>query len=348
MFYVHIKNLSAMKFVIRSALFLVCLSGNLLPAQQAKRQKVCCHESIVGVERWIGERTTQEDNFCLYISRSGCAFFGVYDGHGGVSVSKFAAKNLYTYVLQVLEREEDASDYAQVGRNTEHLVRQALHEGFMKLHADLSEDIAYKQGSTAIVAFMYQGVLYVAHAGDSRAVLCSRGEAIALSQDHNFKRPDEKERIAKLGGRLADDGYVMSPQVKRIDLGNGRIRSERRTLAMTRALGDKDMAPLVIPNPEITQRTITSEDEFIVLATDGLWDLALKEQVVDIVKKSLEMSPSDYQKAARAVRECYVLNSFDNTTVMVVNVRPYCEQSSDEQKVSSEAASADTESKSKE
>ncbi|XP_020085336.1 probable protein phosphatase 2C 30 [Ananas comosus] len=127
-------------------------------------------------------------------------------------------------------------------------------------------------GSTAVVALVSRSRLLVANCGDSRAVLSRRGRAIPLSVDHKPDRPDELARIEAAGGRVI---YVNGARVHGI-------------LAMSRALGDKYLKPEVISDPEIKVVERTAEDEFIILASDGLWDVLSNELACDVARRCFE------------------------------------------------------------
>lgn len=83
---------------------------------------------------------------------------------------------------------------------------------------DASGD-ATSAGCTAVCALVHKGVLYVANAGDSRAVLCRNGVAVAMSHDHKPNDEVELARITKAGGMVVD----------------GRVNG---SLNLSRALGD--------------------------------------------------------------------------------------------------------------
>lgn len=112
----------------------------------------------------------------------------------------------------------------------------------------------------------------VANVGDCRAVLCRKGRAIDMSQDHRPTYLSEKRRVEELGGFI-DDGYL-----------NG-------VLSVTRALGDWDMklprgssSPL-IAEPEFQQITLTEDDEFLIIGCDGIWDVMSSQQAVSLVRR---------------------------------------------------------------
>lgn len=94
-------------------------------------------------------------------------------------------------------------------------------------------------------------VLYCANAGDARGVLCRSGKAIRLTYDHKGSDKQEAKRIMDAGG------FVMS----------GRVNG---VLAVTRSLGDSSMKEFVVGSPYTTETLLNEEDEFLILACDGV------------------------------------------------------------------------------
>ena len=146
----------------------------------------------------------------------------------------------------------------------------------------------------------------VANAGDCRAVLCRKGEATDMSQDHRPIYPSEQRRVEELKGYIDDGGYL-----------NG-------VLSVSRALGDWDMklpkgapSPL-IAEPEFRQVVLTEDDEFLIIGCDGIWDVMSSQHAVDLVRKGLRRH-DDPEKCARdLVMEALCRNTFDNLTVIIV------------------------------
>lgn len=149
-------------------------------------------------------------------------------------------------------------------------MQRALKKSFVDLdelyHKTLGA-VSIKCGSTCVMVLIVGAHVFCASVGDSRAVLCRKGTAVNLSLDHKASRPDEVARINK------NDGIIEFSRV------GGR-------LAVTRAFGDfefkyqkdsmgmKIRKNLVISEPEVRMYTFDpSEDEFIVLASDGLFDM---------------------------------------------------------------------------
>ncbi|KAG6731719.1 hypothetical protein I3842_01G143300 [Carya illinoinensis] len=143
--------------------------------------------------------------------------------------------------------------------------------------------------------------IVIANVGDSRAVLATSDDAghlvpLQLSIDLKPNLPQEAERIAESKGRvfcLQDE-----PGVYRIWKPNGQTTG----LALSRALGDyclKDHG--LISVPDVTQRNLTSRDKFVILATDGIWDVISNQEAVQIVS-----STPDREKSAKRLVECAV------------------------------------------
>ncbi|CAN0546816.1 unnamed protein product, partial [Ectocarpus sp. 12 AP-2014] len=128
-----------------------------------------------------------------------------------------------------------------------------------------------REGSTAVTAFVRGRRLVVGNVGDSRAVLCSDGRALPMSSDHKPNKPEERRRIQALGGRV-----VYSFGIPRV---NG-------ILAVSRAFGDRNMKGAVNAEPDVRERDLERHDDFLVLATDGLWDVMTSQEVCNIVYNS--------------------------------------------------------------
>ncbi|GAA5989994.1 hypothetical protein JCM11641_000578, partial [Rhodosporidiobolus odoratus] len=141
--------------------------------------------------------------------------------------------------------------------------------------------------------------LYTANAGDARAVLARGGQAIRLSYDHKGSDPKEIKRIEAAGG------YVQGQRV------NGY-------LAVTRSLGDTQMKQFVCGSPYTTETTIRPEDESLIIACDGLWDVCSDQQAVDLIA-----GETDAQQASQKLLD-YALShrTTDNLSVMVITLNP--------------------------
>ncbi|CBJ30304.1 conserved unknown protein [Ectocarpus siliculosus] len=222
-------------------------------------------------------------------------FFGMFDGHAGGRCSK-----ALTHILgQTVSREPDFSLELQ----------SAVHKGFLRANAEFLRKLLSssldREGSTAVTAFVRGRRLVVGNVGDSRAVLCSDGRALPMSSDHKPNKPEERRRIQALGGRV-----VYSFGVPRV---NG-------ILAVSRAFGDRNMKGAVNAEPDVRERSLERHDDFLVLATDGLWDVMTSQEVCNIVYNSApDVGPQGCSEllTTMALRK----GSLDNTSAMVVDLR---------------------------
>ncbi|KAF9461255.1 phosphatase 2C-domain-containing protein [Collybia nuda] len=147
-------------------------------------------------------------------------------------------------------------------------------------------------------------VLYSANAGDARGVLCRAGKAVRLTYDHKGSDKQEAKRITDAGG------FVMS----------GRVNG---VLAVTRSLGDSSMKEFVVGAPYTTETELCDEDEFLILACDGLWDVTNDQNAIDLVRDI----PDAQQASTKLLKHALSHHTTDNVTVVVVRFKHISPQS---------------------
>ena len=232
-----------------------------------------------------GRRPSQEDR-CFARERmpGGCSFFAVYDGHGGDRAARFA-----TDVM--CERFVNSAAFKKL--DIVKALKQAFHQTETEF-LNIAGREGLRDGTTAIVAVVQEDTLTVAHVGDSRGVLCRGGKAVVLTEDHKPDLEPEKRRIEALGGFVSFIGCWRAMGI----------------LAMSRAIGDLFLKPYVSAEPDVRAMPIVAADEFIVLASDGVYDVLNNEQVVQIAR-----SAASPEEAAHLLTEsAYVAGSLDNAT----------------------------------
>lgn len=138
-------------------------------------------------------------------------------------------------------------------------------------------------------------VLYTANAGDARAVLCRGGKAVRLTYDHKGADRQEAKRIQDAGG------FVLNNRV------NG-------VLAVTRSLGDSSMKDFVVGAPYTSETVLSQNDEFLILACDGLWDVATDQKAVDLIRDEMDCESAAGVLMDYAIEE----GTRDNVTVLIV------------------------------
>ena len=203
----------------------------------------------------IGSRDYMEDRhsveFNLYENYD---YHAVFDGHGGSEVSTF----LKLYYKEILRQELKNNP-----------PEKALYESFKIISKIIPQDIATHTGSTAIVVLRKKNQIWCANIGDSR-IICNNGlKTIELSEDHKPDTKKEYERIEKLGGVVSKDSY-----------GTSRVMGN---LAVSRSVGDFYLWPYVTWTPDIIHINLNKNNNFIVMGSDGVWDVLSSSEVVNIV-----------------------------------------------------------------
>ncbi|GAB4841815.1 hypothetical protein Ancab_022550 [Ancistrocladus abbreviatus] len=264
--------------------------------------------SDIGPRRFMEDEHIRIDDLSLHLGSflrcpKPSAFYGVFDGHGGPDAAAYVKENLMKFFLED-DSFPQASDVDEVFLEE---VENSIRKAFLLADLALADDssISSSSGTTVLTALIFGRLLVVANAGDCRAVLCHKGEAIDMSQDHRPIYPSERRRVEELGGYV-DDGYL-----------NG-------VLSLSRALGDWDMkfpkgspSPL-IAEPEFRQIMLTDDDEFLIIGCDGIWDVMTSQHAVSIVRRGLRSHDDPEQCAKDLIVEALRLNTCDNLTAIVV------------------------------
>ena len=265
-----------------------------------------------------GWRKRQEDAHISAVSqgeKKDIDVFGVFDGHGGKEISKFVSnhfvqeltvnKNLSTDMSLALketfikmdeimvtpESIEEIKKYARQSKEEDEL--QSKNEppnSQMQLISQLigpkdpeSNEISMRTGCTACVMSIDETKkkLYFANAGDSRVVMCKKGVAEPMSEDHKPEMESEKTRIYKADGWISD----------------GRVKGN---LNLTRGFGDleykqnKNLKPeeqMITANPDIKVVDFTNDIDFVIIGCDGIWDCLKNQEACDFVSKKLKDNP---------------------------------------------------------
>lgn len=228
-----------------------------------------------------------------YGNNSKSALFAVYDGHGqgGEHVSQFALHE----IQRKLEKHPSFKDD----------VEKAFKETFLEVDEALKHEPLiepYFSGTTACVALLANNKLSIANAGDSRAVLARKDpssgtwQALDLTEDQNPDLPQEMQRITAAGGFVSPaPAPGLSARVW-LDASCTQIG-----LAMARSIGDHAVSAVgVIAEPVVTFHELEEEDDFMILASDGVWEFVQSEEAVKIVGDNLDRGAT---KACQALIE---------------------------------------------
>jgi protein phosphatase 1G len=249
---------------------------------------------------------------------------GSFDSSGGgedQSVSQAHFKQLLMGIKQGLNNKSNGVD-GGAGAAEESTTLDAVDNmveasgAEMRFENDRQRTAGPSAGCTAVVAVIAKDKLIVANAGDSRCVFSRKGRAVAMSRDHKPQDLDESDRIHKAGGFVTD----------------GRVNG---SLNLSRAIGDmeykqrKDLDPkehAVTCYPELYSCGLHKDDEFVILACDGIWDVLTNQEAVDFVrqrigKMTLQKICEDICDRCLAPDTAGVGKGCDNMTVMVVKIK---------------------------
>jgi protein phosphatase 1B len=245
------------------------------------------------------------------------SFFAVFDGHAGSRVAMHSAEHLLQTLLQTEEfkklSEEMKNSGGKMTENAKQFIKEGMRTGFLQLDEEMSAfaggDEKERSGTTAICAILTPEHIFVANLGDSRGVVSRTNDDIFSTEDHKPYNEKERERILKAGG---------SVMIQRV---NG-------SLAVSRALGDFEyksvpgLCPteqLVSPEPDIyiLDRN-KQEDEFFVLACDGIYDVLENDQLCELVRSRLQATDDLKQATNQVLDVCLSMGSRDNMTMILV------------------------------
>lgn len=312
-------------------------------------------EWISGSCSRIGPRKSNEDrlvsicdlNEVVSDSFSGIdrhAFFAVYDGHVGDQASIHCADMLHLAIC----------NHPLYASNLEKAISAVCIQTDQDFVENCRKNNCYP-GTTALGAFIRNTKLTVFNIGDCQAVICTDGIAIDMNITHKPGRADETERIINAGGWITEEKELYMGRLHRMDLSDPVVRDKAEKvnwttihrvcgeIAVSRSIGDPDYktfvpgkkvtdafflwpkdhdqifhADLVIPQPEFMSVDLTNKDEFLIIASDGLWDVLTPEEAVIRTKELLNLGKSTTIICEELADLALKLGSSDNVTIVLV------------------------------
>ncbi|XP_059302667.1 putative protein phosphatase 2C 76 [Lycium ferocissimum] len=229
----------------------------------------------------------------------------VFDGHIGSAASEMASKLFLDKFL--------SKNYGEQSVNHMEFLKSSVVKTIEEIDAEFSKAaVEYElySGSTAVVALIYNKKhVLVANVGDSKAFICSEKtqslEAKELTEDHNAHRLDERARIEASGGK-----FEFFPNYVPLLMGH---------FPMTRAIGDVPLKKYgIIATPEVTDWVkLTSKDEFLVVASDGIFESLSPQQVCDFLYEAEDHEDLSLL-AKQIVQKAFSEGSRDNLSVVLV------------------------------
>lgn len=281
---------------------------------------------LTGTASCMGKKDLMRDNdlaVTITFQNQGKVYkaqlFGVFDGHKGTPASHFVKENLKNFV-------ETALNMHKEDELTEEMFWSALKKAFIAIDKAYDEywktnfgplegtrsgtkTINVQDGTTVIAALVVGNQIFVANAGDSRTVLCQGETVTQLSED---AKPHLGRYRKDIEGKLK--GWVQGR----------RVNDE---CAVARAIGDNRIVsgvtrkPCILPNPKITNiPLVKGEDHYLVLASDGLYNVATTEEVGAAVRSMAVKGYTPENMARTLVYSAIKNGSRGNVSVIVVKL----------------------------
>ena len=224
--------------------------------------------------------------------------YGVFDGHGenGHFISQYISnfmKDYFTNKLNYFLTEEDKQNLFTHNianiflKNYEKILKSISSKIDQALNTSINFNIS-QSGSTSVMLFILNDILICSNIGDSQCYLfnCSSEDLWtfeALSHQHLASDENEQKRILESGGEVhpyyEEDGVFEGPD---------RIYAKNKVypgLVMSRTFGDLEAKKIgVISEPDFIMKKIDRNSKFVVLASDGLWDVLKPYDVNRIVR----------------------------------------------------------------
>ncbi|OAY63842.1 putative protein phosphatase 2C 77 [Ananas comosus] len=245
-----------------------------------------------------GHRHVMEDGYGVITNIHGNskqAFFGVFDGHGGRAAVDFVSENLGNNIIAAV---------AHLEKEKEQRLEMAIKAGYLTTDREfLNQGVS--SGACAATVLLKDGELHVANVGDCRVVMSRKGVANALTTDHRPGTEDEKNRIESSGGYVSCCNGVWRVQ---------------DSLAVSRAIGDINMKQWIISEPETKKLQLTRDCEFLIMASDGLWDKVTNQEAVDVVLRHNNNSMKSCKDLVDISRS---RGGRDDITIMVVDLQKF-------------------------
>ena len=224
------------------------------------------------------------------------SYFAIFDGHSGDQPARYCKENLHKILLKNLNLTKFNYD-------------KSLHNSFQEIDNEISKkNFPNESGTTATVILIYQKYnntlkknekyITCANVGDSKCYLVKQNSLIKISKDHNCNDKNEVDRIKKNGGMVF----------------SGRVFG---SLMLTRSIGDREMKNYgVCSIPSINTFKINYDEVFIIIASDGVWDVVNEESLLNVCKENLNCE----ELSKKIIQLSLEYDSTDNVSCVVVKL----------------------------
>jgi protein phosphatase 1L len=279
------------------------------------------------------------------------AWYGVFDGHNGAGAARYVSRSIrrhledaarFTLLSDANDSNAALSDAADAAFETlPSLIRDALwtaEEDMLRSRMATSSLDDDPSGTTATLVLKSKQGLTVVNVGDSTAIMCcespkNASSYVKLSVDHTPYLPSERRRVERLGGTVAcprqkRDGMSSSTlSEKKYARSAGGVCRVQGVLAVSRSIGDVHLKPYVSSVSHARQWRWCGHEEFLIVASDGLWDGLSFERASHLVldalagRREILDEETVWEAASRGlVEEAFLRATAISDNIMVVVV----------------------------
>ncbi|PAN30485.1 hypothetical protein GQ55_5G282200 [Panicum hallii var. hallii] len=288
-----------------------------------------------GSAKLQGARDEMEDEVVLRTGSllDGFSFAAVLDGHAGFSAVQFLRDELYKECAAALDGGAVLST-----KNLE-AITASIQRAFAAVDAKLTTwleqmDKDDDSGATATAMFLRNDVLVVSHIGDSCLMISRGGRPESLTSSHrpygnNKTSLEEVKRIRGAGGWIVDGRICGDISVSRA-FGDIRFKT-RKDEMLVKGVKEgrwtekfisriKFKEDIIVSTPDVSLVELGPDVEFLILATDGLWDYMKSSEAVAFVRDQLRRH-GDVQLACEALgQKALDERSQDNISIVIADL----------------------------
>ena len=266
----------------------------------------------------LEHRQEMEDFHCIKQAlgkNPNISYFSIFDGHGGKEVASFLSLNFHRTLIS----EINSVNFTNNNEENINTIIEVIKNSFEKIDQDIlnNENFSNDVGSTATIIIIYYNIndnehteemnnkkiykrtLICANIGDSNGFLINKNFIKLMTKAHKCDDLLEVKRIKDQGGIVFQ----------------GRIFGK---LILTRTIGDKEMKKYgVTPLPDFYIKTIEDDDLFVIIGSDGIWDVIDQEEAF---KMGIEKGISSEEFSKKLINLAKERDTRDNTSCIVVKL----------------------------
>lgn len=257
----------------------------------------------------LEHRQEMEDFHCIKqaLGRNpNISYFSIFDGHGGKEVSSYLSLNFHRILIKEINTINFNTNYDEDIKSIMNAIKisfERIDEEILK-NNNFSNDV----GSTATIIVIYcneneineyNRTLICANVGDSNGFLINNNYIKLITKGHKCEDPSEVKRIKDQGGIVFQ----------------GRIFGK---LILTRTIGDKEMKKYgVIPIPDFFCKKISADDLFVIIGSDGIWDIIDENEIYKI---GIEKGLSSEEFSKKLINISKERDTRDNASCIVIKL----------------------------